>query len=114
MTYSRSCGVPVASCAAETCVCVCVDPGAELGRENAAGELCPCAKCDPGQAFGPFVVPSRLNVCPICGNKRCPKGTDHDRDCTGSNEPGQSGSRYAAPDVRDQYAQTANQSREDC
>ena len=33
-------------------------------------------------------------VCPDCGNKRCPKATDHTLACTGSNEPGQEGSRY--------------------
>jgi hypothetical protein len=33
-------------------------------------------------------------VCPTCGNKRCPKATRHDLDCTGSNEPGQPGSAY--------------------
>ena len=33
-------------------------------------------------------------VCPICGNKRCPKATDHNLACTNSNEPGQKGSRY--------------------
>jgi hypothetical protein len=34
-------------------------------------------------------------VCPECGNKRCPKATDHNLDCTGSNAPGQPGSRFA-------------------
>lgn len=33
-------------------------------------------------------------VCPDCGNKRCPRATDHQNACTGSNEPGQKGSRY--------------------
>lgn len=33
-------------------------------------------------------------VCAICGNKRCPHGTDHRLPCTNSNEPGQLGSRY--------------------
>jgi hypothetical protein len=33
-------------------------------------------------------------VCPDCGNKRCPKATDHDLACTDSNESGQEGSRY--------------------
>jgi hypothetical protein len=33
-------------------------------------------------------------VCPVCGNKRCPKATDAALDCTGSNEPGQPGSSY--------------------
>lgn len=33
-------------------------------------------------------------VCPQCGNKRCPKATDHRNTCTNSNEPGQKGSVY--------------------
>lgn len=33
-------------------------------------------------------------VCGTCGNKRCPKASDHDLACTDSNEPGQPGSIY--------------------
>lgn len=33
-------------------------------------------------------------VCSICGNKRCPKATNHILECTNSNEPGQEGSVY--------------------
>lgn len=33
-------------------------------------------------------------VCPICGNKRCPRATDHNLECTNSNDPRQPGSRY--------------------
>ena len=33
-------------------------------------------------------------VCPKCGNKRCPHATDSSLGCTGSNEPGQPGSKY--------------------
>ena len=33
-------------------------------------------------------------LCPNCGNKRCPKATDHNNACTNSNEVGQEGSRY--------------------
>lgn len=36
----------------------------------------------------------RMIVCPDCGNKRCPKATDHHLECTGSNEPGQQGSSW--------------------
>jgi hypothetical protein len=36
----------------------------------------------------------RMIVCPDCGNKRCPKASYHDHDCTRSNEPGQPGSVY--------------------
>lgn len=37
---------------------------------------------------------STFIVCPKCGNKRCPRATDHNLKCTNSNEPGQKGSRY--------------------
>lgn len=37
---------------------------------------------------------TRMIVCPICGNKRCPHATYHALPCTNSNEPGQPGSRY--------------------
>ena len=37
---------------------------------------------------------SRFIVCKICGNKRCPHATDHEFECTNSNEPGQTGSFY--------------------
>lgn len=47
---------------------------------------CSCKKCNPDAWW--------LVVCPICGNKRCPKASDHDLDCTNSNEPGQAGSIY--------------------
>jgi len=40
---------------------------------------------------------TKMILCPMCHNKRCPKASDHRLDCTGSNEPGQSGSVYSAP-----------------
>jgi hypothetical protein len=33
-------------------------------------------------------------LCPTCGNKRCPKSTNHDLDCSGSNDVGQAGSSW--------------------
>jgi ribosomal protein L37AE/L43A len=33
-------------------------------------------------------------ICPVCGNKRCPKASNHILECTHSNEPGQKGSMY--------------------
>lgn len=55
-----------------------------------------CFTCLTGKrdAFGAPLTASRMILCPTCGNKRCPKATDHRLDCTGSNEPGQAGSRY--------------------
>lgn len=39
---------------------------------------------------------SRMIVCSACGNKRCPKATDHNNACTDSNEPRQAGSAFQA------------------
>lgn len=52
---------------------------------------CGCHRCikERGQ------FPMHFIVCPTCGNKRCPKASDHDLACTNSNEPGQAGSVYA-------------------
>lgn len=36
----------------------------------------------------------RYFLCPICGNKRCPHGANHENECTNSNEIGQKGSLY--------------------
>lgn len=36
----------------------------------------------------------KMILCPDCGNKRCPKASNHELRCTGSNEPGQAGSVY--------------------
>jgi len=36
----------------------------------------------------------RMIVCHECGNKRCPKASNHELECTGSNWPGQPGSIY--------------------
>lgn len=56
---------------------------------------CACRKCWSERnkkrktpRFFPFIV------CSHCGNKRCPHATDHNLECTDSNEPGQNGSDY--------------------
>ena len=36
-------------------------------------------------------LPVRMILCPICGNKRCPKAEYHAYKCTGSNDVGQVG-----------------------
>jgi hypothetical protein len=72
-----------------------------------AGEIGPtmatfdCYRCykeerqrllDAGESIEPIF--RAMQLCTVCGNKRCPKATDHRLDCTGSNEPGQDGSMY--------------------
>ena len=64
---------------------------------------CHCYECrkddivgflDNDEKFPITYAMSRMIVCPTCGNKRCPHATDHNNPCTGSNKPGQPGSRY--------------------
>ena len=47
-----------------------------------------CFKESGGQVL------DRMILCGECGNKRCPKATDHGQKCTGSNAPNQQGSIY--------------------
>jgi len=56
---------------------------------------CPCFTCLDKPELG-LQNPTNLwmVLCPLCGNKRCPKATSHEEPCTNSNEPGQPGSRY--------------------
>lgn len=59
--------------------------------ESLRAGKCGCHRCikDRGE------IAMHMVVCPQCGNKRCPRASDHDLACTNSNEPGQTGSVYA-------------------
>ena len=63
-----------------------------FGKKKQDKYQCYCYNCM--KATDPDYVISHMIVCPTCGNKRCPHSTDHTLTCTGSNEPGQPGSRY--------------------
>lgn len=71
-------------------------PGAveAFGLEDAD---CGCSTC-VGEVLAARPFPQNLQwpfiVCPTCGNKRCPKATFHENECTNSNDPEQPGSRY--------------------
>lgn len=64
------------------------------------GTECSCHRCIREKNLvaheGSFLPlsSSRMILCPVCGNKRCPHASDHELACTGSNEPGQPGSIY--------------------
>ena len=62
---------------------------------------CWCHKCNENELVNgiPFAM-TRMILCPNCGNKRCPKASDHTLQCTNSNEPNQAGSVYTAPPQR--------------
>ena len=57
---------------------------------------CNCHKCIQQHnilnEWGLPVSTGIMIVCPVCGNKRCPKASDHELACTNSNAPGQKGS----------------------
>lgn len=58
-------------------------------------ETCQCHKCQSfRREFWKGVFLPTMSLCEVCGNKRCPKATDHAQECTNSNEPGQKGSAY--------------------
>ena len=53
MTYSRSCGVSLAACGANECLCVPVDGEPVNGPQEAAHAFAPCDRPD----------------CPICATR---------------------------------------------
>ena len=59
-----------------------------------AGEVyskaCHCHKCQEDLAYKDRW--SGFVACPVCGNKRCPKASNHELTCTNSNASGQPGS----------------------
>lgn len=77
---------------------------ASEGRIPTAGPQDDCGACyeclkDKTNELGIDIPSTRMILCPVCGNKRCPMATWHWNACTGSNEPGQPGSRYPAVDL---------------
>lgn len=64
---------------------------------KSSSELCQCRQCLRDRSEGTEIalgvfVPAEAQMmvlCPVCGNKRCPRATNHRFACTGSNEPGQ-------------------------
>ena len=62
-------------------------------------DIC-CHKCAEGKTveiaknFQIALSAAMMILCRKCGNKRCPKASDHTLACTGSNDPGQEGSIY--------------------
>lgn len=70
---------------------------AETAASPAAEPACGCYACIGNKPTGTSFLTvgmTMMIVCAECGNKRCPHGTDHRNPCTGSNDPGQAGSRY--------------------
>jgi hypothetical protein len=64
---------------------------------NEPQDVCECYQCildnNLTQNGWPLYL-VKFILCTECGNKRCPKATDHRHKCTGSNETGQPGSRF--------------------
>jgi hypothetical protein len=58
-----------------------------------------CIRCENAEVIAGerFMFARSFPMCPDCGNKRCPRASDHRLGCTGSNEPNQPGSVYQDP-----------------
>ena len=66
-------------------------------REAHGIEGCGCFTCVDeviSKRESPYDMMYPMVVCEECGNKRCPKATYHNNECTKSNKSGQPGSRY--------------------
>jgi hypothetical protein len=60
----------------------------ENGYPHIPESKCQCGTCRPVDYINdPGSV--RMILCANCGNKRCPRASDHRKACTGSNDPGQ-------------------------
>jgi len=71
----------------------------KVNNEHLSGVKCRCHQCiEDFDLKGPDgVFPLNVTefiVCPKCGNKRCPKASNHRFKCAKSNEVGQKGSIY--------------------
>lgn len=84
----------------------CYPPASEyraLTEQPSPDDCGRCHRClDARMPDGQFYsLHFGMLTCAMCGNKRCPKASDHRLDCTGSNEPGQVGSVYgeSSPDA---------------
>ena len=66
----------------------------EINYANRIAKKLNVTKCDCRECKPPTLHESRMILCPTCGNKRCPKATNHIYECTNSNDPGQKGSIY--------------------
>ena len=65
---------------------------------------CWCYECLKDMKEDGWPIPlTRMILCPDCGNKRCPKATNHTLECTNSNDYGQPGSRYSDDYVEPEY-----------
>lgn len=69
-----------------------------LAGKDLLADACECHACEDKRtahlsAWGRTLA-RKFIVCATCGNKRCPRASDHELACTGSNASGQPGSRY--------------------
>jgi hypothetical protein len=79
----------------------CEDKLNMVKQEQGEPVGCWCHKCNENKTVnGLPLAMTRMILCPECGNKRCPKASNHALQCTNSNEPNQVGSVYTTPQQR--------------
>lgn len=57
---------------------VCGDPVRGIGLRLGVHPTCWCRTCDRTVSS----LPQRMNLCPECGDKRCPRADHHDAACS--------------------------------
>ena len=60
--------------------------------DDNCGACIRCVDARPSEMPGLPNSSTRMILCAVCGNKRCPHATYHRYACTGSNDLGQPGS----------------------
>ena len=66
------------------CYCGCHTQPEKLVDRWAGVVKCWCERCDKEQASPNEIslfLRFRMNLCPICGDKRCPRAADHRNEC---------------------------------
>jgi len=64
-----------------------------IGLGEFSEKKCCCAKCQAERIFrtdypgGTWIPEFIMSICPICGNKRCEKASDHNKECSFKNIP---------------------------
>lgn len=81
-------------CPVSMCGCRWLGETENPWREVTIVDDCECMSCQLGRQPKDAIPMLSMALCPVCGNKRCPKASNHQNECSGSNEPGQKGSFY--------------------
>jgi len=100
-TYSEPENYPQCTCGYDKAITAIKEALAQPEQEPVAKYCCRLCFNKSGS-----LLLDRMILCSECGNKRCPKATNHELQCTNSNAPNQAGSIYNTPPQRTEEKNT--------